>query len=519
MDLLDELNASGVTVVVITHDPAVAARAHRQVTIFDGSLTESAASATSTQPVPVQDQEPNGGSMPPQSSAAPAAPGTTPLAAPLPRQGGGTQRRTPRHTRREVRYPAAQRTQLGLRDALAEALAGVVQRPGRSILTTLGTVLGVGAFVAVLGLTSTATGQVGKSFSLLQDTTVTVQDLGTQGAGGSAGPPAMDFPADSDARLTALNGVVDAGVWWQVPLRNPHISQRPDVTAASAAGVDSGGSGIGLFAASPGALGAMQPTLNTGTLYNAFHQNRGERVCLLGAPAARLLGITRTDNQPAVFVNGVAYAVVGIVSDVQRLPQTLLGLIIPSSTALAVYGPPVDSAAQALIRIRPGAGTLIAHQAPLALRPDKPQILKAAPPPDPHSLRDQVSTDLSGLFLVLAAICLVVGALGIANTTLVAVLERTSEIGLRRALGARPRHITAQFLTESTALGALGGLIGAALGAATVVGTALARDWTAVLQPYAVLPAPLIGMVTGFAAGLYPALRAARTEPLEALRR
>jgi putative ABC transport system permease protein len=263
----------------------------------------------------------------------------------------------------------------------------------------------------------------------------------------------------------------------------------------------------------------MEPTLATGTLYNAFHQRRGERVCLLGAPAARLLGITRTDNPPAVFVNGVAYTVVGIVSDVRRLPQTLLGVVIPSSTALRAYGAPVDSPAQALIHTRPGAGPLIARQAPLALRPDDPGILKAVPPPDPHALRDQVSTDLSGLFLILAAICLVVGAVGIANTTLVAVLERTGEIGLRRALGARPRHITAQFLAESSALGALGGLVGTALGAATVVGTALVRDWTAVLQPYAVLPAPLIGLVTGFAAGLYPALRAARTEPLEALRR
>ncbi|MEE4543462.1 ABC transporter permease [Streptomyces sp. V4-01] len=415
-----------------------------------------------------------------------------------------------------------------MRDALAEALAGIVQRPGRSILTTVGTVLGVGAFVAVLGLTSTATGQIGKSFSLLQDTTVTVQDLGagTEAGPGTSGRGAMDFPADSDARLAALNGVTDAGVWWQVPLRNPRISARPDVTAAAAngAGADSAsgsgsGSGIGLFAASPGALRAMQPTLGTGALYNGFHQRRGERVALLGAPAARLLGITRTDDQPAVFVDGVAYTVVGIVSDVQRLPQTLLGMIIPSSTALRAYGPPADAAAQALIRTRPGAGPLIARQAPLALRPDEPRLLKAVPPPDPHALRDQVSTDMSGLFLILAAICLAVGTLGIANTTLVAVLERTSEIGLRRALGARPRHITAQFLTESTALGALGGLIGAASGAATVVGTAMARDWTAVLQPYTVLAAPLIGMATGFAAGLYPALRAARIEPLDALRR
>ncbi|MFD0630372.1 ABC transporter permease [Catenulispora yoronensis] len=112
-----------------------------------------------------------------------------------------------------------------------------------------------------------------------------------------------------------------------------------------------------------------------------------------------------------------------------------------------------------------------------------------------------------------------IGAVGIANTTLVAVLERTGEIGLRRSLGARPRHIAGQFLAESTVLGTLGGLIGTSVGVGLVVGVAVSRDWTAVLQPWAVLPAPLIGSVVGLLAGLYPALRAAWIEPVEALRR
>ncbi len=410
------------------------------------------------------------------------------------------------------------------RDLAEEALTGLIQRPGRSVLTMLGTVLGVGAFVAVLGLTSTATGQIGKSFSVLQDTTVTVNDVGAnaqQGGTGGTGTATVDssgtdFPQDSDARLERLNGVVAGGVWWTVPLGDPVISADPDADAGSSQ--DQGGS-IALFAASPGALAAMQPTLQTGVLFNEFHQSHSEHVCVLGAPAARLLGITRVDDQPAVFVNGTAYTVVGIISNTQRLPETLLGMIIPSQTALTAYGPPTDSPAQALIRTQLGAAQLIARQAPLELRPDQPSLLQAVPPPDPQSLRDQVNTDLSGLFLVLAAICLVIGAVGIANTTLVAVLERTSEIGLRRALGARPRHISTQFLTESTALGALGGLVGTALGVGTVVATAVAKDWTAVLQPLAVLPAPLIGAAVGLVAGLYPAVRASRIEPLDALRR
>jgi putative ABC transport system permease protein len=123
------------------------------------------------------------------------------------------------------------------------------------------------------------------------------------------------------------------------------------------------------------------------------------------------------------------------------------------------------------------------------------------------------------LFLLLAAISLVIGAVGIANTTLVAILERTGEIGLRRSLGARPRHIAAQFLTESATLGTLGGLLGTSIGVSTVVLVAVIENWTAVLNPLYVMPAPLMGSVVGLLAGLYPALRAARIEPLEALRR
>jgi putative ABC transport system permease protein len=123
------------------------------------------------------------------------------------------------------------------------------------------------------------------------------------------------------------------------------------------------------------------------------------------------------------------------------------------------------------------------------------------------------------LFLFLAAISLVIGAVGIANTTFVGVIERTAEIGLRRSFGARPRHVAAQFLAESAVLGTLGGLVGTSLGVGTVLLIAIINDWTAILHPLTVGPAPLVGTVVGLAAGLYPALRAARIEPADALRR
>ncbi|GAA1990092.1 ABC transporter permease [Catenulispora subtropica] len=410
----------------------------------------------------------------------------------------------------------AERSRFGLRDLGAEALAGILQRPGRSVLTMLGTVLGIGAFVTILGLTATAAGQIDKRFTVLSATEVGVDDTGTAHGQGQQPDPAISFTPDAGARVEALHGVVHAGVYWPVPLRSPRLGAAPDLQSGAAGD----GSGLAVYAADPGALAAMHPTLTAGTLYNAFHEGRQERVAVLGAAAASRLGITRLDAEPAVFVDGTAYTVVGIIGDVQRHQEMLLSVMIPTSTALAGYGPPGEpSRAKMLIETKLGAAQLIAHQAPIVLRPDDPTLLTAIAPPDPKSLRNDVTGDFNTLFLLLAALSLVIGAVGIANTTLVAVLERTGEIGLRRSLGARPRHIAGQFLAESTVLGTLGGLLGTSVGVGLVVGVALTRDWTAVLQPWAVLPAPLIGSVVGLLAGLYPALRAAWIEPVEALRR
>ncbi len=403
-------------------------------------------------------------------------------------------------------------------DLAREAVSGIVQRPGRSLLTALGTVLGVGAFVAILGLTSTASSQISTQFNVLRATTVTVSGASTDSSDSGAGTDTSPFPADADSRVALLNGVAAGGVWWQVNFGDtPVIADSPTVAAGTVG--DIGGT-TSVFAATPGLLAAIQPTLQQGVLFNSFHQQRGEQVCLLGAAVAHELGITALDTQPAVFIDGTAFSVVGIVSQTQQLPETLLGIIVPTTTANAVFGKD-DGAdnAQMLIRTRVGAATLVAQQAPLALSPTDPQSLLATPPPDPTSLHSGVSGDLTGLFLLLAALSLVIGTVGIANTTFVSVLERTGEIGLRRALGARSRHVAIQFMTESTALGLLGGLAGTACAVVAVLATSVAEQWTAVLDPMTVLPAPLLGAATGLLAGAYPALRAAAIEPVEALRR
>ena len=133
-------------------------------------------------------------------------------------------------------------------------------------------------------------------------------------------------------------------------------------------------------------------------------------------------------------------------------------------------------------------------------------------------LNRNVESDVTGLLYGLAGLALLVGMIGIANTTLVAVLERRSEIGVRRALGARRSHIAGQFLTESAVLGTVGGLLGASLGVIAVVAVSAIREWTTTLDPRYVAAAPLIGAVTGLLAGVHPAVRASRITPAAALR-
>jgi ABC-type antimicrobial peptide transport system permease subunit len=410
----------------------------------------------------------------------------------------------------------ASRPRLSWRDLASESVAGVLARPLRTLLTTLGTVLGIGALVATIGVSKTAGNQIVGRFSELTATQVIVQTAGDAGGGSGAGGGSSgrrgqtSLPWDVENRLV-LNGVKSAGAYGDVdtgtslvrssPIRDPRVVSDFQLR---------------VIAASPGLFDVTRATIVSGRVFDIGHSDRNERVAVLGAGAAKKLNITRLDDQPAIFIGSEAFTVIGIVDDFKRERSLVEAVILPAGTARKRFGTLAPT--KVVIETSLGAAQLIAKQAPFALVPNDPTALQVSAPPDPKATRQKVEGDVNSLFLVLGLVSLVVGAIGIANVTLVTVLERVGEIGLRRALGAARRHIAYQFLAESTAIGLVGGVIGASVGVIVVVIVSSVRRWTPVLDAWVPLTAPALGALVGLLAGLYPSLRAANLEPVEALR-
>jgi putative ABC transport system permease protein len=399
-----------------------------------------------------------------------------------------------------------------LGDLWRESIASVASRPARSLLTMTGTVLGCAALIAIVGLTTTASGQITAKFNELEATTVTVVDAELE----RTGLPGYDFPDRVGPSLEELAGVVSAGVVAEVILPFGYsVGIRPaaDLEAAT-------GQVLSVWGTEPGALAAAGTDLVSGHGMDQFHVDQAQPVAVLGFAAAVHLGISTVATAPTVFVGNAAYTVVGILGEGGTLPQLSNAVMVPITTALARFGPPPPSdPARVLIRTELGAAELIAGQAPAKLRPDNPELLAAMAPPDWSMVTDDVNTSVNALLLALAGIALIIGCVAIANTTLVAVMERTGEIGLRQALGAKPVHVLAQFLAESVLLGAIGGLLGSALGVVAVLIGSVAQAWTPVMDPALTLASPAVGTVVGALAGLYPAWRASRIPPAGALQR
>lgn len=398
------------------------------------------------------------------------------------------------------------RTSIGVPALLREARAGLEQRVGRTALTALGSLIGVMSLVLVLGLTESAGAQITRRFDLAQATEVRAVAVND-----GLRVPSAPFPTDAEARLGAIDGVTSVGISWgvaaaSVTARSWERSENP--------------ARISVKAVTPGTLAQAGAVMASGVGLDAAVESAGAHVAVVGRGLVGDLGLgDPTLGSVTVTLDGVPFTVIGIIGDVTRHADLLRSVVIPSATAVLLWGQgTADGEPTAFIGVRTGAAAVVGAQVATALDPVRPDRYTIQIPPDPQDLREGVQREMQWLFAALAAVCLLIGMVGIANTTYVAVLERRGEIGLRRSMGARPRDILGQFLIESSGIGLLGGLVGTSLGVVTLVGVCVALGWTAVLPLPVVVAGPLIGVLSGALAGLYPALRASRVDPITVLR-
>src|SRR5258708_8877689 len=350
-----------------------------------------------------------------------------------------------RHSAPNPPGPGSSRSRMRIAEAWPLAVLGLASRPARAILSAVGVALGIATMVAVLGISGSSRAQLVAEIDALGTNLLTV----TPGQAFSG--QTVTLPATAPAMVSRIGPVIAASAIGDV---SASVYRSDRISAADS-------NAITVYAAQTNLVATLQGPLADGTFLNAATARFGAVV--LGGGAARGLGINRGDGSVLVWLGGHWFSVAGILD---RLP------LAPELDRSALIGYPVavrllhSRGSPAEIYVRTNPASVAAVQAVLAATADPaaPQDVAVASPVDALTARDDATAAFQGLFLGLGAVPLLVGGIGIANVMGISRLERRGEIGLRRALGARPAHIAAQFLPEAALLALCGRAAGAGLG-------------------------------------------------------
>ena len=386
------------------------------------------------------------------------------------------------------------------RELLGAALAGLRTRKLRAALSALGIAIGIGAMVAVVGVSASSQAKLLATIDALGTNLLTVSP-GTNLLGSAEVLPTTSVPM-----IDGMRNVDDDVAIYQVPnaivLRTPYVPSEQT-------------GGIGVDAAGDNLPKVVGTTMASGHFLNAVSNRYPEVV--LGAQAASTLQITQVGNHLMVYLGNTWFTVVGVLKPVildSTLDSTVFISLPVAQQLFGLQPNPSEIYVRANVNYVNPVANLLAATAD----PQDASGVSVSRPSDALEARAAAKGQFTTLLLGLGAVALFVGAIGIANIMVISVLERRAEIGLRRALGAKRIHISAQFLAESALLAAIGGLVGLALGAGATEVYAVAQNEPFVVPLYALVAAPLAGFAIGALAGLYPAAKAARLSPTEALR-